>query len=306
MVSKRQKKKKEKKEQKRSRLKSSEIEKTKKGRLVICPDCGVSLKSKNLSSHLKKVHGYASDSKIKEIKQASKIRKGLPKKHIKREEPSLWRRRREDIIFFSILFIIISSIFGGYFIYMEYFKPDENNEYDSGQSINNENNQPQNNQSPIDENWLDNYVTQYFVGSKENNWWIDYPDKHPESGESVNHLEWIKQDLDKKAVLIVVHKTGCGPCTPQAEKSGEIAEKYPDDLIFYDLDVVDGSETYNKGMEIFMYDPDDAQNYIALTVVLTQIKDDSNKVSITWHSWEGDMEKSVLESWVKDGIYYYE
>ena len=50
---------------------------------------------------------------------------------------------------------------------MEYFEPDENNEYDSGQSINNENNQPQNNQSPIDENWLDNYAPQYFVGSKD-------------------------------------------------------------------------------------------------------------------------------------------
>lgn len=299
MVSIRNKKKKEKKEYKRSRQKSSEID-NKKGNWVICPDCGVSLKSKNLSSHLIKVHGYVSDSKIKEIKKTSKRRSGKATKHT----INVRTRRREDIIFFTVIFIIIGSIFGGYFIYMEYLKPDDTNEYNSGQAINNE---PQeDDQLPADENWLDNYIPQYFVGSKDNNWWIDYPDKHPESGESVNHLEWIIQDLNTKPVLFVVHRTGCAPCTPQAEKSNEIAKKYSNDLIFYDLDVASGSSTYEEGTEAFMYDPDDAQSYIALTGVFTLIKDDSNKVSICWRSWEGDMEKSVLESWVKDGIYYYE
>ena len=71
------------------------------------------------------------------------------------------------------------------------------------------------------------------------------------------------------------------------------------------MDVADGSSTYDKGMEAFMYDPDDAQNYIALTGVFTKMKDNSGINKITWHSWEGDMDKSVIESWVKDAIYHY-
>lgn len=306
MVSKRRKNKGEKKVQKRTEASTSENEKITKGKWAICPDCGVSLKLKNLSSHLKKVHSYVSDSKIREIKKTLKRRNGSQKKHVYREKSNFLNRKRNDIIFFTVLIIIIGSIFGGYFIYLEYFRTDETNEYDSGQSAIDDNNPPQDNkQPPVDGNWLDNYIPQYFTGSGENCWWKGYPNKHPNAGESVNHSEWIKQDLDTNTVLIVIHKTGCIPCAPQAEKAGEIAEKYPDDLIFHDLDVADGSDTYDKGMETFIYDPDNAQNYIALTVVLTLIKDESDNVSIAWHSWEGDMDKSVLESWVKDAIYNY-
>jgi hypothetical protein len=269
-----------------------------------CPGCGTSVKTKNLSSHLDRIHPELSKTDKKQMigdskRTKSKVDRKFKKSQINKEKLS--RRRRQDMFFISIIIIIFSSIIGGYYFYEYYLRTDENN---NSQSVTDENNnQPE--PSPQDNNWLDSYSPKYTIGSGDNNWWIYYPDIHPNKGENVAHLEWIKQDLNNKPVLFVIHRTGCISCQPQSEKSAEIGKKYQDDLIFYDLDVADGSSTYDKGMEAFMYDPDDAENYIALTGVFTKMKDNSGNKKIAWHSWEFDMDKSVLESWVKDAIYHY-
>ena len=294
MVSKRAKKKEERKGRERSIAKPSRSDNGDGGEWPKCPVCGVIVKSKNLSSHIKRVHGEVSEEKRKQIKKASKTKGKNLGETLARKESDSRRQRREGIIIFSVVIILISSVVGGYFVYERYSQPDEG-EGDKSDDL----------PPIIDPPSNDGTSPTYYLGAGENNWWVDYPIKHPDRGKPVNHLEWIKQDLGKKAVLIVIHKTGCGPCTPQSIRAGELGEKYSNDLIFHDLDLVDGSSTYDRGMETFMYDPDDAQSYIALTVVLTLITDDSGKVSIAWHSWEGDMDKSELESWVIDGINHY-
>jgi len=35
------------------------------------------------------------------------------------------------------------------------------------------------------------------------------------------------------------------------------------------------------------------------------VKMDNGEIKIGWHSWELDVEDSVMESWIKDAIYYY-
>ena len=59
------------------------------------------------------------------------------------------------------------------------------------------------------------------------------------------------------------------------------------------------------GYEAYLYDPNGAPGYIALTGVFTYIEDDG-EIKIGWHSWELDVEDSVMESWIKDAIYYYD
>ena len=296
VVAKRRKPKDDRRSRKDSRTKSSR-KKEEEDKWSPCPDCGVEIKTKNLQAHIKKVH---SGEPEKELKQAinNERSQNIKKNEIKkRDVAGTWGQRREDIAFLVVLVIIIGSITGGYFYYEKQHKnegeDDRNDQVDDDFSDGQEN------------DWWENYNPAYYQGSGNSDWWIKYPDQHPNSGQTIDHLNWIKQDIEIKPVLFVIHKTGCVTCQPQAEKSNQIAQEYPNDLIFYDLDVADGSSTYDRGMEAFFYDPNDAQNYIALTALFTHIKDGSGTLSIGWHSWEGDMDKSLLESWVKDAIYYY-
>jgi hypothetical protein len=302
--SKKGRKKKGQKNQKSSKVKTSKKDNIENADWTTCPECGTSVKTKNFSPHLNRIHPELSKADKKHMIKESKKTKLKADRKLKKsqiEKEKLSRRRQQDILFVSIMVIIFSSIFGGYYFYENYLQTNENN--DNQSVIEGNNNQPE--PQPQDNNWLDSYSPKYSIGSGNNNWWINYPDTHTNKGESVAHLGWITQDLNNEPVLFVIHKTGCISCEPQAEKSAEIGKKYQNDLIFCDLDVADGSSTYDKGMEAFMYDPDDAPNYIALTGVFTKMKDNSGFEKIVWHSWEGDMDKSVIESWVKDAIYHY-
>ena len=254
--------------------KSSKKETSKKGNLenddwTKCPECGTSVKTKNLSSHLDRIHPELSKTDKKQMIRDSKKTKSKNDRKFKKSQigkEKLSSRRRQDVLFISIMITIFSSIIGGYYFYEYYLRSDEN---DDSQFVTDKNN---NSPEPIpqDNTWLDSYSPKYAMGSGSNNWWINYPDTHPNKGENVVHLEWIKQCLNNKPVLFVIHKTGCISCEPQAERSAEIGKKYQNDLYFCDLDVADGSTTYDKGTEAFMYDPDDDQNYIAYLLGLTE------------------------------------
>jgi hypothetical protein len=75
-----------------------------------------------------------------------------------------------------------------------------------------------NNPSDGNENWLENYSPVYLVGTGSDNFWINFPVGGPSAGQSVQHLTWITEDLEEKPVVFVLHRTGCGPCTPQADR----------------------------------------------------------------------------------------
>jgi hypothetical protein len=38
--------------------------------------------------------------------------------------------------------------------------------------------------------------------------------------------------------------------------------------------------------------------------IITLIEKDGN-VAYAWHAWEGDMEESEIEDWMKDAMYYH-
>ena len=160
--------------------------------------------------------------------------------------------------------------------------------------------------NPDDPLWLNNYEAKHSTGTGENDFWIKYPDINPSSGQSIEHLPWILDSLEKGCVLFVVHKTGCVGCQAQADRVIALAEEYSENVEFYDLDAVDDAseDILDKAYGSYLYDPDGPPGYIALTGIFTLVKD-NGEVKYGWHSWEGDVSDSDMEDWIKDGIYYY-
>jgi len=172
----------------------------------------------------------------------------------------------------------------------------------SGCTSDNSNN---NSNSP---SWMKNYASVHAVGTGEDDFWITFPSKNPSSGQEVTHLSWIVNTLKSKPLVFVCHKTGCAACTPQADRVKALWETYGVDTAFYDLDLPYSGDytkdTETKFNEAFYYDPNGPPSYIAFTGVFTLINDEG-EVKIGWHTWEGDVADSDMESWIKDSIYYY-
>jgi len=158
------------------------------------------------------------------------------------------------------------------------------------------------------QSWMNNYTPVHSIGTGSDNFWINFPIGNPSAGQSVQHLIWITEDLEEKPVVFVCHRTGCASCTPQAGRIKALRETYGEDAIFYDLDDdyagTATADILEKYYNAFYYDPNGEPNYIALTGVYTLIKD-GGEVKIGWHSWEGNVADAEMETWIKDGIYYY-
>ena len=152
--------------------------------------------------------------------------------------------------------------------------------------------------------WLDTYTPVHSIGSGVDDFWIAFPEINPNAGQPVNHTSWVLEALETKAYVFVVHKTGCASCQPQADRIIAFGNEYWEDIISNDLDLSLGGTAEQKGYEAFLYDPNDAEGYIALTGIFTLVKDNGN-VAYGWHSWEGDVEDAEMETWIKDAIYYY-
>jgi thiol-disulfide isomerase/thioredoxin len=160
-----------------------------------------------------------------------------------------------------------------------------------------------NNNGPNDYSWLENYSAVHFVGNGSDDFWIEFPQCNPSSGETVEHLQWLTESMENNSTLFVVHKTGCTGCKAQADRVIAFAEKYEEQVVFYDLDISLGGITEQRAYMAYRYDPDGPPKYIALTGVFTYVND-SGEVKIGWHTWEGNVEDSEMESWIKDAIYY--
>ncbi|UCD14445.1 MAG: hypothetical protein JSW60_03250 [Thermoplasmatales archaeon] len=152
--------------------------------------------------------------------------------------------------------------------------------------------------------WLMNYSPVHSLGTEKDDFWVEYPNGHPNASQSVSHLSWINDSLEEGCMLFVVHKTGCVACQPQADRVINLAEKYREHVIFHDLDIALGGSVEQRAYDSYLYDPDGPPGYIALTGVLTLIKNNGD-VEFGWHSWEKDVDDAEMEEWVKDGIYYW-
>ncbi len=247
---------------------------------VICPECKIKLKKENLETHLKHVH----DKKIEDVDESSI--KVLPKKGQK-------QKKMMNFSFgtIAIILVVLIVIVGVAYFVLSGSSDDSNNNGSNGIS-----------DKP---DWLDGYTPVHSLGSGSDKFWINFP-----SGESPDHLPWITESLEEKPVFFVCHRTGCYGCSAQADRVIALGEKYSEDVIFYDLDYpytqygTATEDILNKFYEAFYYDPNGGSNVIATTGVFTLVND-GGEVKIGWHSWEGNVEDSEMESWVKDIIYYY-
>ena len=247
---------------------------------VICPECKTKLKRENIETHLKHVH-----NKEMEDFDESSI-KVLPEKKHKQKKSMKLSFGTIAIIIVILVAIPLAAMFM----------------LSGSDGSNNNGNSPQ---------WLDGYTPSYSVGTGLSNFWIDFPDSSPSVGQNVEHLTWITEDLKEKPVVFVCHRTGCGPCTPQADRVKALRETYGEDAVFYDLDYpFEGYGTatediLNKFYQAFYYDPNGGSQVIAFTGVFTRIKD-AGEIKIGWHSWEGNVADAEMETWIKDSIYYYQ
>jgi hypothetical protein len=248
---------------------------------VFCPECQIKLKKEHIVTHMK----YAHDKKIEDFDESSiKI---LPKKEQK-------QKKKMNLSFgkIAIVLVILVVIVAVVFIVLSGSPDGQNN---SGNSNNSQ--------------WLGNYTPVHSVGKRTDNFWINFPIGGPSAGQSVQHLTWITEDLKEKPVIFVCHRSGCAACTPQADCVKALRETYGEDVIFYDLDNpfsgygVATEDTLEKFNEVFYYDANGPPSYIAFTGVFTLIND-TGEVKIGWQTWEGNVEESVTESWIKDAIYY--
>ena len=159
------------------------------------------------------------------------------------------------------------------------------------------------NPSPDGTNWLDGYKPKYSFGHEEDDWWIWYPEQHPDAGTSVNHTDWVLDSLEEKPVVNLVHSNNCQPCIQQQKDIEDVLGVFGNNVTYYDL-LSGGSD--NRSNEAFdVYDPNEGQSNIPLTVMVTLIQDANGNVRVGWHGIEGATGKQWIEDYMKDSIYYY-
>ncbi len=167
-------------------------------------------------------------------------------------------------------------------------------------------NNTSNNTSDDDSNWLENYTPVHTIGTGSDDFWIEFPAGNDNFGQPIEHFNWVTDTIDNNCVLFVVHRTGCTGCKEQGDLVITLAEKYDEDVDFHDIDAVSDAtaEIQQMSNEAYLYDPNGEPGYIALTGVFTYLED-NGEIKIGWHSWELDVEDSVMETWIRDAIYYY-
>jgi len=256
-------------------------EKNQKDSWVICPECKTKIKRENLAAHMKLVHNkIIDDVEMKSVETFHKKRQEKKPKGVS-----------SKIAVVAIILLVIAVVVAAVILIFLASNGDNGTNSDGP-------------------SWMNNYTPAHSIGNGADNFWINFPTGNPSVGQSVIHKTWITENLEEKPVVFVCHRTGCGPCTPQADRVKALRETYGEDAVFYDLDYpfegygVAEEDILKKFYEAFYYDPNGEPNYIAFTGVYSLIKD-GTEVKIGWHSWEGDVEDSDMETWIKDCIYYY-
>jgi len=140
------------------------------------------------------------------------------------------------------------------------------------------------------------------VGSGADDFWINYPPDHPQSGQSISHPQWVLSALGDKPVVIVAHSEGCAPCIAQQSALESVREEYGDQATYFDI-LTDGSD--ERALDVFNnYYPQAGEWYIPLTVILTYVENNGS-AQVGWHSTVGATGEEWLTEYVRDAINYY-
>jgi len=140
------------------------------------------------------------------------------------------------------------------------------------------------------------------VGSGNDNWWTAYPEQSSANASEVEHPQWVLDALEKKPVVIYVHK-GCSYCKPQTDAMAEVVSEYGDKFAYYDI----SAETSDSKAEeaIRAYDPNGGIAYVPLTAIVTLAPDSEGKVRVIWHSTDEVTGKAWIEEYVQDALSYH-
>ena len=153
--------------------------------------------------------------------------------------------------------------------------------------------------------WWKTYTPVHRVGSGADDFLIEYGNEYSNSGTSVNHPSWVQMRVSSKPVLILAHSNSCAPCVQQSEDAKKVIAKYGSEFDFVDI-LTDSSDYSMQQMvqDVYSVYPDPAYpNSIPLTIIITKVN--RNGIEIGWQSYVGATGYNILETWVKDAIYYY-
>ncbi|MEM1513333.1 MAG: thioredoxin family protein [Candidatus Thermoplasmatota archaeon] len=140
------------------------------------------------------------------------------------------------------------------------------------------------------------------IGDGEDDFWIDYPSLHPQSGQKVAHPEWVLNEIEKKPLIILVHSNNCLPCIQQQKDLEEVMEEYGNKIIYIDI-LTDGSDS--RAWDAYnIYYPQAGQWYIPLTIIISKVEY-KGETQIIWHSEIGRTGKEWLIEYISDAISYY-
>jgi hypothetical protein len=268
---------------------------------ISCPRCAERVKTKNLSRHARDIHGCDVD--------------------VRRETSFARANHSSKVLVVASIAIILVAVMWMYNPFSESDEDEgddvvtESGPSDGGDDTNggsppqkpdsNPDNPPQDDDPKHDseEDWLDSYSPVYSTGSGDDDWWITYPEQHPSPGTDVEHLDWILDSLDRKPLVILAHSEGCIACQQQQEDMDELLEEHGEEVKYYDI-MLDGTDP--RGSDLYeVYDPNKAQQYMPLTIIVTLVKDGGGGVKVAWHSQEGATGEDWLWNYTEDAICYH-
>lgn len=144
----------------------------------------------------------------------------------------------------------------------------------------------------------------YSIGSGNDSWWTKYPDQSKGSaGMDVNHPSWVLDALEKKPVLIYVHKD-CSYCAPQTAAVTNVSNEFKGDITYYEIKA-DGSDSRAEEA-LQAYDPNGGVSYVPMTIIVTLAPNSEGKVGPVWHSYEDLTGDEWIKNYVEDAISYYD
>lgn len=141
------------------------------------------------------------------------------------------------------------------------------------------------------------------VGSGNDDWWTKYPKQSTGAGMDVNHPSWVLDALEKKPVLIYVHKE-CSYCAPQTEAVTNVSDEFKGDITYYEIKADGGDSRAEEAL--LAYDPNGDISYVPMTIIVTLAPNSDGKVEPVWHSTEEVTGDEWIKNYVEDAISYYD
>lgn len=148
----------------------------------------------------------------------------------------------------------------------------------------------------------------YPVGSGDDDWWIAYPDQHPNAGTEVNHPEWILDAVKDEPIILLIHMTNCPACEIQEENINTVLDDMDDDIGYHEMLTENYDDIYDL---LDIYDPSGrpithSRYEVPATVFFTLVPDAEGNVHVGWYSYTNYRSEDHIRAYAEDAIDYYQ